>query len=263
MRRVIDDTRLANIASAIREKTGKGATYTDEEMPTGVAEVYEAGKKAEYDDFWDAYQNNGNRTDYRYAFAYFGWKKENFKPKYDIRPTGANGEYMFSNGGELSKYDLAKALEEQGVVLDLSGLTTSSREFYMSRFTKLPTLDFSGCTSMANTFDYYIGTSIKLILSESGNTTFSSVFRRGSSLTTVTIESGVIGRSISFSDSPLNVESMKNIISHLKDYSGTDSEFTYKVTFSSACKTALEADGNTSPNGNTWNEYVTDLCWKI
>ena len=27
-----------------------------------VPKVYEAGKKAEYDAFWDKYQNNGKRT---------------------------------------------------------------------------------------------------------------------------------------------------------------------------------------------------------
>jgi hypothetical protein len=32
-------------------------------------EVYDAGKQAEYDAFWDVFQNNGNRTDYARAFA--------------------------------------------------------------------------------------------------------------------------------------------------------------------------------------------------
>lgn len=47
--------------------------------------VYEAGKKAEYDAFWDSYQNNGNRKNYRGAFG-VGFTPETFKPKYPIIP---------------------------------------------------------------------------------------------------------------------------------------------------------------------------------
>ena len=229
--------------------------------------VYEAGKKSQYDEFWDAYQNNGKRTDYKYGFAYVGWKKENFKPKYDIKPKGANGAYMFSNGGDSSKFDLDKALKEQGVVLDLSGLTSSTNEFYMSRFTKLPTLDFSGCASMSNTFDYCLCAEINLILSESGETTFSSVFRRASSLTTVIIESGVIGKSISFSDSTnLSKTSIKNIAEHLKDYAGGGKEFSCTLTLPSGAFAVLEAEGSTAEyNGLpcTWAELIDNKKWNL
>lgn len=44
--------------------------------------VYEAGKKAEYDAFWDSYQNGGNRV--QYPFAFYLWDGECFKPKYPI-----------------------------------------------------------------------------------------------------------------------------------------------------------------------------------
>ena len=259
--------KMTAIADAIREKTGGTEALTLDGMAEAVPGVYEAGKKSEYDAFWDAYQNNGKRTDYRYGFAYTGWKKENFKPKYDIKPKGANGAYMFSSGAEASKFDLAKALEEQGVVLDLSELTSSTNEFYMTRFTKLPVLNFSGCASMANTFDYFIGTEIKLILSESGETTFSSVFRRCSSLTTFAIESGVIGRSISFSDcTKLNATSIKNIVEHLKDYAGTDKEFSYTLTIPSGAFASLEAEGTTAEyNGVacTWAEYIDNKKWNL
>jgi hypothetical protein len=56
---------------------------------------------------------------------------------------------------------------------------------------------------------------------------------------------------------------MKSIITHLKNYSGTASEYTYSLTLTSACKTALEAEGTTSPNGNLWTEYVSDLGWNL
>ena len=37
-----------------------------------------------YDAFWDTFQRNGERKDYRYGFSGIGWNDENFKPKYDI-----------------------------------------------------------------------------------------------------------------------------------------------------------------------------------
>lgn len=47
--------------------------------------VYDAGKKYEYDKFWDAFQEKGARTNYDYAFYGYGWRTENFKPKYTIK----------------------------------------------------------------------------------------------------------------------------------------------------------------------------------
>ena len=74
---------------------------------------------------------------------------------------------------------------------------------------------------------------------------------------------GVIPATISFSSCPLTVESMKSVITHLKDYSGTESEYTYTVTFKSTAFSALTAEGTTSPNGNTWAEYIDDLKWNL
>lgn len=47
-----------------------------------VPKVYEAGKKAEYDRFWDTYQQNGERTAYTYAF--YGWYDDVYNPKYPL-----------------------------------------------------------------------------------------------------------------------------------------------------------------------------------
>lgn len=55
--------------------------------------VFTAGKTAEYDAFWDSFQNYGNKTSYWGAFAY--WKDDIYKPKYTIRAASTN--YMFYN----------------------------------------------------------------------------------------------------------------------------------------------------------------------
>ena len=62
--------------------------------------VFDAGKKAEYDRFWDAFQDYGNRTVYTNAFCYDGWNDEIYNPKYTIRPTSCNT--MFANNTKIT-----------------------------------------------------------------------------------------------------------------------------------------------------------------
>lgn len=59
-------------------------------------EGYADGKQAEHDRFWDAFQKNGTRGGYRYAF--YAWPKELFAPKYDIFCDGSDSaDTMFQN----------------------------------------------------------------------------------------------------------------------------------------------------------------------
>lgn len=56
------------------------------EKLTAIAEneqkVYDAGKQAEYDRFWDAYQRRGLNTNYSNRF--YNWPAELYRPKYPI-----------------------------------------------------------------------------------------------------------------------------------------------------------------------------------
>lgn len=74
------------------------------EKLTAVAEnvpkVYEAGKKSEYESFWDIYQNEGKSMNYSQAFAYDRFTEENYKPKYDIvcdNTTNSGRQIFFEN----------------------------------------------------------------------------------------------------------------------------------------------------------------------
>ena len=80
---------INQITEALNGKAGGGGDYQ-----TG----FEAGKQAEYDSFWNAFQKNGTRTAYKYAF--YNWHSDCFKPKYDLKPTVAN--YMFYDCFELN-----------------------------------------------------------------------------------------------------------------------------------------------------------------
>ena len=45
---------------------------------------YNEGQQAEYDRFWDSFQQSGTRRNYPYAFGGSCWKDDTFNPKYDI-----------------------------------------------------------------------------------------------------------------------------------------------------------------------------------
>ena len=70
------------------------------EKLTQIAEneqrVYDAGKKAEYDRFWDVFQNNGKRKDYLYGFAGIGWDDTTYCPKYSPITLSLNSQYMYA-----------------------------------------------------------------------------------------------------------------------------------------------------------------------
>ena len=54
----------------------------------GGEEAYMAGKKYEYDKFWDAFQQNGKRTNYANTFYNLGWNDASYNPKHPITATG-------------------------------------------------------------------------------------------------------------------------------------------------------------------------------
>ena len=116
------------------------------ELAEKVGEVYNSGRKAENEAFWDAYQQNGNRTEYNYAFANYLWTKETFRPKYNIAPTVANYMFQFNAIGG----DLVEILEDLGIVLDFSNTTGMTNVFAGSKFTRIGEIDtrsISGLTS--------------------------------------------------------------------------------------------------------------------
>ena len=67
-------------------------------------EVYQKGYTTAESEFWDAFQDNGKRTDYSYAFAesksHAFWSK-GFTPKYPIKVTTMNSlDGAFINFGK-------------------------------------------------------------------------------------------------------------------------------------------------------------------
>lgn len=73
---------------------------------------FEKGKQAEWNAFWDAYQENGNRTDYRYGFAGVGWTESTYNPKYPIVTASytATSMYQYALVTKVKNVDFSNVL---------------------------------------------------------------------------------------------------------------------------------------------------------
>ncbi len=222
----------------------------------------EAGREAENTEFWDIYQNKSGYTE-RYRYAGVGWNSSTFFPKHDIKPTAAMSmfDYHAYMHGE---YSLKQRLIDCGVSLDTSQNTEMTSFFSTSWFTEIPIISCESSTDCSYAFNYcrMLKTIEKLILREDGTNTFKETFGASNVLENIIIE-GVIGNDIKFNVCPLTVESCKSVINALMDFSGTSAEYSRTLTLKASCVEALEAEGLTSPNGNTWLEYIDDKKWNL
>lgn len=207
--------KMTAIADAIRSKTGGTDKLGLDGMASSVEDVYDKGKQAEHDAFWDVYQVNGTRQGYTYAFSNSGWDNAIFKPKYDIKPTGSCA-CMFQNSS-------IRNFDECGVTIDFSKGTNFNNLFYYCwDLRELPTIDCTNCTALIGVFGQC--GSLKKIgcfkIRQDGSNTFTSPFLACKKLEDITID-GVIGSNISFGDAPLLITaSVQSIITSLKDLTG-------------------------------------------
>ena len=201
---------------------------------TDYDRAYEAGKKSEYDAFWDAFQQNGWREDYERAFGGQGWTDKTFTPKYDIVPIGYSAQTF--HGSRV--VDLAACLEKSGVTLD------TSKSHYLGQFAqeswiqRMPVIDmsYSNQSSVIDTqyaFGYSAVVSFeKIIFSEW--TIFANTFIGCTSLVDLPVE-GTIGQngfSVQWS-TKLTHESLMSIINALADKSADTSGTVWTVTLGS------------------------------
>lgn len=235
--------------------------------------VFDAGRNKELDAFWGRYLHHGERpaswSNQAGLFSGVNFGFSNFYPTFDIRPVGDASYLFYAWENTKNNYDdhsgsLAQRLKECGVVLDTSKATKLSNAFAYTYITEIPTIDCTGLVGNSmNVFrDGYsrIAKVEKIIVTES--TTFTDWFVN-TCVADITFE-GVIGQDFSITYGGgikrLSVDSMKNIISCLKNYNGTDDEFVHDLTFHESYWAALEAD-STAPDGGTWREYVGSLGW--
>ena len=214
------------------------------EKLTQIAEneqrVYDAGKKAQYDEFWDTYQQNGTRTNYNFAFCGKGWNNETLKPKYDIIAKVSAGVQIFREcdfSGSLKEH-----FENLGISLDFKDCTQMQFAFYAcDQITELPFLDLKNSTNNNYAFQYC--TKLKNLSSAvSENATFTNTFDSCNALVNLDV-TGNIGNSVNLRWSKsLTKASIISII---------------KALWNSASGKTLTLS-STAVNGIDWSNTVID-----
>lgn len=245
---------LTNIANAIRAKLGTTDTINAQDFSSKVDEVYEAGKKAQNDDFWDTYL--GARLGGQYMFCGGAWNPNTFRPSKDIVPItfASSMFYYFNYQGTGSTFDLEEHLNSLGVKLDTSKVTNTQYMFREAYISRVGVLDFTSVTNKGLQYTFYnakLKTIDKLIVTEA--TKYSSPFYGASSLVNLTME-GTIGQS-GFSVSPCTKLTKASITSIINALSQTTSGIA--VTLS---KTAVNKAFETSQganDGSTSTEWAT------
>ena len=223
---------------SIEEKLTKIA----EDMPKVYEAGVEQGKQAEYDAFWDIYQDYGNRTLYRIyegSFAGQYWTDMLFRPKYSISPTSA---------AQMFRGTAITDLTREGILLDFSRCTELQYAFaYSSYLKKLPLIDMSSATNCESTYTNFKGTDLSVVVSEKTGLN-SSTFAGLDNLVNLSIN-GIIGKAgVDFHwSTKLNKASHESIINALSTTTtGLTATFSKKAVNNAFATTEGGTDGSTS-----------------
>lgn len=243
--------KMKAIADAIRSKTGKTGTLNLDQIKTGINEVYQCGKKSAYDEFWDAFQKNGTRTNYVGAFG-SQWTPELFKPKYSIRPT--NAYFMFFNnaGEKLFIEDFVEFCQENNFELDFSQCTNGAYAIGCLHSKHFGTLDFSKCTNLNPLFYSHNSTTgvqkIDNFISSEKTVFATGTFQHAIYLTDISM-SGIVSCDINFGYSPLNKTSIKSVVNVLSSTT-TNKTVTFKKSAVNSAFGINVDDATTYPEGS-------------
>ena len=111
------------------------------EKLTTIAEneprVYEAGKTAERETFWERFQDGGNRNAYPYAFRGAYWTDAIYHPRYPIM-------------GDMQQVFIASGITDSKVPIVVNGSISSGFQGAMVK--TIPSLDLTGCTACSRAF---------------------------------------------------------------------------------------------------------------
>ena len=209
-----------------------------------VPKVFEAGKKAQYDEFWDSFPANPDGT---YLFSGDMWNDVTFKPKRNIElKNGANGLF-YNNGCK----NIKEALEKCGVTLNMSQVTGANNCFSYASTSELPALDLSNISSVQNVFAYAQNlVTVKSVRFKDG-ATFSNAFTNCKSLKNITILGTISGNGFNVSPcTELTAESLYSIVEAL-----SPSELLSGLTVTFPSKAEVNYNDNPPLNApQTWAE---------
>lgn len=203
------------------------------------------GGKSHYDIFWNAYQDNGNRTNYHQAFAGKGWNDVIFKPKYDLSPTDARSMFYSSE-----IVDLVGILKKQNTRLDFSNCTQFGHIAQFAAISEFGIIDTTSCDTLATTLlgeNYSVKTIEKVVLREDGSQNVNGCFWGAFWLQNIVIE-GTIGTTTAFAQSSaLTKASIASIVNALSDTATEQTLTFHRSAVNNAFETSSgAADGSTS-----------------
>ena len=207
----------------------------EEGYEAGKAAGHEEGQQAEYDRFWDAYQQSGNRTNFQYAYGGVGWTDETYKPKHIDRPIIGEGMFYKSSITTLA-VDTSRCTSLAYFLRDNTTIKT------------IPLIDaqkagdlywtFGSCTSLE---------SLRIILAEDNS--YGNAFYNCLALKNMTVE-GTIAKAINFQwSNQLTDTSVQSIIDHLKDLTGATAQ---TLKFHADVKARLTADQIAAITAKNW-----------
>lgn len=242
MARIItDDAHYRAIATELRDNypADDTATFKPAEMAPAIVEgfgrAYEAGRKDEYDSFWDMFQQYGKRTAYNYGFADWGW--EYARPKYKVMAPDDYLCFLFSYNVNLKKVEAAYFdLSTNKYMNDTNMMQGNQRTF-------------GNCSALEEVEDiglqaaYYYRTFYKCpklhtiaVLRFRPTSMIYDAFNSCTSLANIRIE-GTIGQDgLNLQWSPLTRESLLSVLNALQDFSGTTTTRTITLGASNKAK---------------------------
>lgn len=109
------------------------------------------GMQTEYDRFWDAYQQNGNKTNYDQAFAYTHWTDETYNPKYDIVCNGSNSTRQAFYNGRMTSTKVPIRVKNTELNATFTGSSVKTIPLLeLDGITGIRNNPFSGCSALEN-----------------------------------------------------------------------------------------------------------------
>ncbi len=238
-----------------RAKNDYDAVYEAGKQAGGnTEEAFEAGRKAEYDAFWDTFQRN--QTSYAYGFAGKGWDDTTFKPKYDIVTSeNSASNHMFATNQIVN---LEKILTEQGIQLDVSQSARVDYLFYYCTSLEIVPVITVGenCTNIAYMFNNCTKLKcIKGLILPNKSLTNNNAFNNCTELEDITIGGTIAMSGLDFkSCTKLTKASITSIINAL---STSTSGLT--ITFSKTAKEAAFTSAEWTTLENTKSNWTISL----
>ncbi|MBR6794413.1 MAG: hypothetical protein IKM48_08685 [Clostridia bacterium] len=198
---------------------------------------YDEGRDVEW---WRDYQgvDDTDATYLAFLFAGYRWGETTFTPQFDIKSnhpttTALATQMFYQHNANGTPYDMVEHLKKLDVVLDTSKFAAMGQCFRYAAISRLGIIDTTALSSKSNSANLFANSklvTIDVIVMKTRTFDWNgNEFSGCNLLEHLTIEGEIGNNGLSFSDCPLDHDSLMSIIDHLKDFSGTGE--TRSITF--------------------------------